>query len=219
MQSGRLLTPKQIRQRKEELRKDYGDKCHIALRCKHIPGPDYRTRTGQDLMLDHKDNNAKNNDPSNHQLACRACNGAKNPRGKTRFDRHKTLIQRTKRILRVRVREDTSTRTEAMGEDRERKMLGMLLKGLSYEQAKNLKGRPLFDKWLRDKIGKYSYWPFQDVINAGAVIADVEITATERWLKRDISSEGSYDTDTIEGGVVVVKFKGAKLNGNSMGPT
>ena len=32
------------------------------------------------LVLDHKDNNNANNDPTNHQLLCRRCNYLKNPR-------------------------------------------------------------------------------------------------------------------------------------------
>lgn len=210
----RKLTQREVRQRKEELKEEYGDKCHIGKRCKHISGKQYRINTGEDLLLDHRDNDPYNNDPANHQLGCRPCNAAKNPRGRTRFDRHKSLKTKTKSILRVRVREGLSTRTQVMGEEREREVLGMLLKGLSYEQAKNLKGRPLFDKWLHDKLKKNQYWPLNDVVNAGAVIADVEITATDRWLKRDLSTEGKYDTDTLDG-VVVVKFKGAKLNGGT----
>lgn len=50
--------------------KRYGEFCRCCGKLPH---------EGQ-LVVDHKDNNPYNDDPSNHQLLCRACNYLKNPR-------------------------------------------------------------------------------------------------------------------------------------------
>ena len=42
------------------------------------------------LLLDHKDNNNKNNEPENHQLLCRSCNRIKNPHKPTILERSMT---------------------------------------------------------------------------------------------------------------------------------
>ena len=198
-----LLTQRQVRQRKEELKAEYGDKCHIKLKCKGISGPDYRIKTGEDLLLDHKDNNRHNNDPKNHQLGCRPCNTAKNPRGKTRFDRHKSLKTKTKRIL-VGVREHSFERVNDMG------------RVVSLEELKNREGEEKFRQWLKGKVKANGSWPLDDTINAGAEVAKSQYApngmsprTVERWVKKALSSEGEYDTDTRADSVVVIKFKGA----------
>ena len=55
---------------------------------KNVSGPYCRgcqaLESERELVIDHKDNNNKNNNPSNWQFLCRSCNYTKNPRLKER---------------------------------------------------------------------------------------------------------------------------------------
>lgn len=189
------MSEKQVRTRKEELRKERGDRCQAGITCNHISGEVYRIKFGEDFLLDHIDNNPFNNDPINHQLICRSCNSAKNPRGKSRFHSEKY-------IKRVRARERGMRSVQAYAE------VDRVGKSLTYEQQRGMEGERQFVAWVKKKISANGYWPLEDTINAGAQKVGMSIQATTRWSKKLLSSEGAYATFTMPDGIVVVILKG-----------
>jgi hypothetical protein len=187
-----------INEIRDKLKKDTGDYCHIGKRCNHVQGKDYRAEhPKRDLVVHHIDNNNSNNAMYNLTLACQPCNIALHPRSKLNI--HKGI-----RYMRERERERERERDSA----RSSKLMDLMRNGLTYEQRKNIEGENKFKEWVEGKVKRHGYWNLQDVLGAGAVVGNVSIQTTERWVKKLVSSEGLFSTHTMESGEIVLIFKG-----------
>lgn len=61
------------------------------------------------------------------------------------------------------------------------------------EQKKSEERKPVFYKWLWDRIQQANYHTdFEDGINSGAYIFGVDIVTIRRWMKPLMSSAGPY---------------------------
>jgi hypothetical protein len=82
--------------------------------------------------------------------------------------------------------------------------------------------RKKFNQWLLKKISDHHHWDYEDTIYAGSEHVDADPQTVTRWLKRGLSSEGKYDTDTVDG-VICVVFKSTHqskvISENPAGPS
>ena len=152
-----------------------GEKCNICSRTPKLHGTK--------LIVEHKDNNAKNNHPSNMQLACRRCNYMKNPRKKERKPLDNECVG-------VGMSVEPENKTE-----------------IQINQEK----KPLFRQYCEQRLRKQPQGvPKQDLINSSAYKIDVSVRTTERYLRPLTSSEGPYELFKQDDVTLVRKKKNRK---------
>jgi len=139
-----MTGPKRKRIYEELVRRD-GECCYIGG----------EKGTFETLVIDHLDNNPKNNNRKNLHLVCRSINHAKNPRGRSRKQSF------------VCVSGD-------MNEDP---------RPSSAEMAKNLQSEPDFRHWLFMEIWRKGGLELDDVIYSGAAAARCSPETVRRYTK------------------------------------
>jgi len=170
------LSSRELKKIKRELTKRDGQKCKI---CNNNNIPLKR------LLVEHIDNNYKNNNMDNLQLACQSCNIKKNP-----------PYQKIKDVDNVRVRECVS--------------LEETPKPQSAEMARNMKSEPMFIGWLEKEMRHCNKMELEDVVCSGAQYSGVSIdTIRTRYLKKLTSRLGFYDV-VEELGVKFIVWKNTK---------
>jgi len=127
-------------------------------------------------VIEHKDNNRKNNDLQNLDIACRQCNYSKNPPMLYKLKGKTLNCEREWE----RVREKLKVETLAM--------------------EKNRVGKPAFEKWLYSEMLKHNKLGLQDVIDSGSFISGVgPDTVSKRWLMPMVSRVAflKLETETV----------------------
>lgn len=116
------------------------------------------------FVIEHKDNNRKNNYLSNLDIACRKCNYSKNP----------PMLY----IL----------KGKSLNCEREMERVSEKLKVETLAMEKNRIGKPAFEKWLYSEMLKHNKLGLQDVIDSGSFISGVgPDTVSKRWLMPMVS--------------------------------
>jgi hypothetical protein len=217
------LKPKEVLAAKELIRKLRGDYCHLGERrlkaalspnCRGISGRTHRKKTGRDLILNHKDHNPNNNpvDGGNWELACNSCNTLDRPRSKNRFSaigispyrsrgnaKRDLLNSATNRHISLRDKEKSTLQRERERE-REREANRSNEYARAYDSPLLLDRKRYktkhkrFRKWVENKIINHGSSSYEDIVNSGAEVFDVDQQTTTRWIKRMISSAGQYTT-------------------------
>ena len=124
-------------------------------------------------VIEHLDNNRKNNDLSNLDIACRACNLNKNP---PMLFKNKGKAFNSEREW-ERVRENLKVETLAM--------------------EKNRVGKPVFEQWLYSEMLKHNKLSLTDVIDSGSFVSGVgPDTVHKRWLLPMVSRVAFLKLDT-----------------------
>ena len=127
----------------------------------------------RELIIDHIDNNNRNNNPSNWQFLCYTCNYIKNPRLKER-----------KEPLDVCVGVYDSLYRET-------------------EITINREKEPKFLEYVEFRVGEEKKVPQQDLINSGAEYCGCSPKTTRRYLDKLTSSEGKYQKNKIENIIMI----------------
>jgi len=117
----------------------------------------------RELIIDHIDNNNRNNNPSNWQFLCYTCNYIKNPRLKER----KEPLDVCGGVYDSLYRET--------------------------EITINREKEPKFRKYVELIVGEEKQVPQQDLINGGAEMFECSQKTTRRYLEKLTSSEGRYE--------------------------
>jgi len=139
-------------------------------------------------VLDHKDNNPKNNPPdgSNWQILCRSHNRRKNPGAPRRFSNN--FAGRLKMGYSQEVKR---------GRNRE----GIPIRGMSAEMRKSEEAKPKILKWIKDEIAKDKDRRIEtlEAVNSGACIGDVKQKSVGEYIDAWTSRAGELEEKTIDG--------------------
>lgn len=163
MPSDRMLKKYELKAAKELCLRRDGAGCNRCPKYKRID------QALSSLVLDHRDNNARNNPKSgsNWQLLCRAHNHLKNPRGKGKFHpSHGLTIE-------------SLHRTQPQ----------------SREMEKSERCEPVFVEWLREKLEIDGQVHIDDARNSGAYIADCSQKTIDRYINKYASDAGEFILD------------------------
>ena len=81
-------------------------------------------------------------------------------------------------------------------------------RAITPEMIKNMKGEPMFRRWLCGEILKRRHIPYEEAVGSGAEFCELSTETIKRYLKKMLSQTGSYELGWASGGSVDIYEKG-----------
>lgn len=139
------------------------------------------------LIIDHIDNDFRNNIPENLQLTCQSCNIKKNPPYKLKGDVDNFSLSQSLSLSDIETTCQNLTSVPLVTLE-------------NYPIWKNIKSEPKFQSWLQREMTKKLTMDVKQVINDGANIAQCSSKTTASYLDKLVYETGPYcitkDTET-----------------------